>query len=94
MSLLIWFIYQKMENKNKKYLQLNYSHIPVRAEIYHKGEAIKKWSVENPLGLVNSVIDNMDMNGFDKMKMKNTIELVTDIFKPKTIKIIEKEKYE
>ena len=74
-----------------KYLKLDYAYLPCKAKIYHKGEVINSWSVEDPLTLVNTVIDDMNVSGFEKIKMKSTVKTVTDIFSPKSIKIIEKE---
>ena len=81
-------IYQKMDDS---YLELDFHHIPCRAEIYHKGELKRKWSVENPLELVNTVIDGLESSGFEKIKIKATVKMVADIFEPKKIRVVEKE---
>ena len=76
------------------YLELDYDHMPCKAQIYKKGVLIKKWSVNKPIDLVDQVIDSMDISGFGKINMKKAIRTITDVFEPKKIKIIEKETHE
>ena len=73
------------------YLKLDYGHIPVRATVHQHGILIKKWSAKKPTDLIHTVIDNMNCSGFEKIKIKNTIKRVLDVFEPKTITIISKD---
>ena len=76
------------------YLEIDYDHIPAKAKIYKKGVLVNKWSVDKPIDLVDQVIDGMDISGFGKINIKKAVRVITDVFEPKKIKIIEKETHE
>ncbi len=73
------------------YIRLDYSYIPVKAFLYNKNTLVKRWSVDEPISLVHNIIDNMDCNGFEKIKIKQTVETITNIFEPKNIRIVSHE---
>ena len=76
------------------YLEIDYDHMPCKAKIYKEGVLIKKWSVDKPMDLVDQVVDGMDISGFGKINIKKAVRVITDVFEPKRIKIIEKEQHE
>jgi len=72
-------------------LIINFKRIPAQAKIM-KGEALqRKWSTKEPEKLVHQVIDNMETSGFEKIKIKKTINTFIDLFEPTSITITEKE---
>ncbi len=79
---------------NKNYLEIDYDYLPAQAKIYNKGVLKKKWSEKKPIDLIDNIIDDMDISGFGKINMKKAIRNITNVFEPKSIKIIEKEKDE
>ena len=81
-------------DQHKDYLRIDYSYLPPKAHVYQNEVLVKKWSVHRPLELINKVIDGLETSGFEKIKIKATVKTVIDIFEPKNIKIIQKEKSE
>ena len=75
---------------SSSYLLLDYDHYPVRGKIQRDGRLVKQWQVKKPVDLVHQLIDGTELTGFEKIRMKKTLEIVTNIFEPKTIKIIDK----
>ena len=73
------------------YLTIDYDHIPCKVTVHKHGVLVKKWSAKKPIDLVHSVIDNMDCSGFEKLKIKKTLEGVLNVFKPSKIRIVSKE---
>ena len=37
------------------YLEIDYEHMPAKAQIYKEGVLVKKWSVKKPIELVDQV---------------------------------------
>ena len=72
------------------YLRIDYEHFPAKAKIYREEVLVNQWSVKEPKKLIDELIDSTDLSGFDKLKMKSTIETVTSIFKPTGIRILDK----
>lgn len=74
------------------HLEIDYSHIPCKVKIYNEGVLVKQWNEKQPIDLVHSLIDALDETAFEKMKMKQKISIVTKVFEPKNIRIIDKTK--
>ena len=71
-------------------LIIDYDHYPVKAKINRDGRLIQQWNVKKPEDLIHQVIDGTKLSGFEKIRIKKSLEVVTEVFKPKTIKIIDK----
>lgn len=72
-------------------LKINYDHIPAKVTIHSKGVLVKKWNEKKPIDLVHKVIDGMEVSGFEKVKLKQSITTVMEVFEPKNISIVEKD---
>ncbi len=72
------------------YLLLDYDHYPVRGKIQRDGRLVKQWQIKKPVDLIHQIIDSTELTGFEKIRIKKTLEIITKVFEPKTIKIIDK----
>ena len=77
-------------DEHKSYLLIDYAYIPAKGFVYENKTLVKKWSVNKPVDLVKQVIDTLDITGFEKLRMKSSLDCILDIFEPKSIKIINK----
>lgn len=76
----------------KNYLVIDYSYLPARGKIYKKGVLVNQWSINEPKKLVDELIDSTDLGGFDKIKIKKTLETVMSVFEPARLKVVDKTK--
>lgn len=73
------------------YLTLDYDYYPAKAKIYQDSRLVKQWSERKPKDLIDSVVDSFDATGFEKVKIKRTLDVVIELFDPKKITIKENE---
>ena len=80
-----------MSDTHENYLRIDYSFMPRRAFLYQNKTLVKKWSEKEPIKLIHKLIDGMECSGFEKLKIKTTLDTVLKVFEPKNIKVVSHE---
>ena len=81
-------------DEHKEFVKVDFAYHNPKFQYFKDGNLLKKWEVKKKDAeeMIFSIIDTHSVDKFKANRIKSTLNLLTQTFEPKTIKIVKKVK--
>ncbi len=83
-------------DEHKEFVKVDFAYYNPKFQYFKDGNLLKKWEVKkkDAEDMIFSLIEAHSEDKFKANRIKNALNLITQTFDPKTIKIVKKEHHE